>query len=111
MKFYHNPRCSKSRAVQSLLEDCEEVYETIEYQKHPFTRADLVSILAKLQMKPADLIRKGDAKKAGLDVSKMTNDQIITTMAANPALVERPIVVKGSKAAVGRPPEDVLKIL
>ena len=111
MKFYHNPRCSKSRAVQSLLQDCEEEFETIEYQKHPFTRADLVSILLKLNLKPAELIRKGDASKAGFDISKMSDDKILTTMAANPALVERPIVVKGNKAALGRPPEDVLKIL
>ena len=111
--IYHNPRCSKSRATLALLEEQGADPLIVDYLKAPPSAAELQAILKKLKMKPRDLIRKGEAvyKELGLDNEKLTDEKLIRAMVDNPILIERPIVVVGSKARIGRPPESVLEIL
>ena len=111
--IYHNPRCSKSRATLELLEARGVKPKVIEYLKTPPSAAELKAILKKLGLSPRDLVRNGEALYAelGLKDRQLSDDQLIALMVANPILIERPIVVSGGKAAVGRPPEKVLEIL
>jgi len=111
--IYHNPRCSKSRQTLVLIEDQGLKPRVIDYQKTPPSAAELKAILKKLGLKPRDLLRKGESRYAELGLGKrdLDDDALIALMVANPILIERPIVVSGNKAAIGRPPETVLKIL
>ncbi len=109
--IYHNPRCSKSRQTLALIEENGVKPEIIEYLAAPPTQKDLQDIVAKLKIAPRDLVRKKEAKEAGLDLAAMSDPQVIKAMANHPAIIERPIVVKGSKAVLGRPPENVLTLL
>jgi len=111
--IYHNPRCSKSRQTLQLLEDNKVKPMIVEYLKTPPSKSELKRILKMLNVKPRDLLRKKEEeyKAQGLDNSSLTDEQIIDIMLAHPKLIERPIVVKGDKAALGRPPENVLDIL
>jgi len=109
--IYHNPRCNTSRKTLALLEKKGIKPEVIEYLKTPPSAAELKQLLTKLGMKPRDLLRKKEAKEAGLDKPDLSDAQLIAGMAKHPIAIERPIVVKGSRAALGRPPEAVLKIL
>jgi arsenate reductase len=111
--IYHNPRCTKSRETLSLLESRGIQPRIIEYLKTPPSAAELKALLAQLRLKPRELMRKKEAVYAelGLDDPKLTDDALIKAMVANPILIERPIVVNGSKAALGRPPEAVLAVL
>ncbi|MGX2030084.1 arsenate reductase (glutaredoxin) [Methylocaldum gracile] len=111
--IYHNPRCSKSRATLELLKSKGIEPTVIEYLKTPPSASELETILAKLGMEPRDLMRKGEAayKDAGLDNPDLDRKALIGAMVENPILIERPIVLANEKAAVGRPPENVLKIL
>lgn len=109
--IYHNPRCSKSRQTLELLEKKGVKPTVIEYLETPPSAAELKRILQMLGMTPRQLLRKKEAKEAGLDDPKLTGEALIRKMVANPAVIERPIVVRGSKAALGRPPENALKIL
>lgn len=111
--IYHNPRCSKSRATLHLLEARGLKPKIVEYLKTPPSAAELKAILKKLGMKPRDLLRKGEPVYAelGLKDCQLSDDQLIALMVKNPILIERPIVISGGKAAIGRPPEKVLEIL
>lgn len=111
--IYHNPRCSKSRQTLALLREKGAEPEIVEYLKTPPGADELKAILAKLGIGPRDLIRKKEAlyKELGLDNPSLSDDELIAAMIANPRLIERPIVIKGKKAALGRPPESVLDIL
>lgn len=109
--IYHNPRCSKSRETLKLLEDRGVAPKVVEYLKSPPSAAHLAAILAKLGKGPKDIVRKKEADAAGIDVGALSDQALIAALAANPAAIERPIVVKGDKAALGRPPESVLSIL
>jgi len=111
--IYHNPRCSKSRATLALLEERGAKPKVVEYLKAPPSAAELKAILRKLGLKPHDLLRTGEPRYAelGLKTRKLGDEQLIALMVANPSLIERPIVVAGGKAAIGRPPENVLTIL
>lgn len=111
--IYHNPRCSKSRETLALLRDNGVEPTVIEYLKVPPTKHKLKQLLSMLDMQPRDLMRRKESlyKTLGLDEPSLTKDQLIDAMVANPKLIERPIVVSGDKAAVGRPPERVLDIL
>lgn len=113
VKIYHNPRCSKSRQTLQFLKDRGVEPEIIEYLKTPPSVEELSDILDKLGMQPRDLIRKQEAeyKSNGLDNIELANDSILSVMVENPILIERPIVVTDNKAAIGRPPENVLDIL
>lgn len=111
--IYHNPRCSKSRETLALLEKKGVKPRVVEYLKEPPSAKELDAILTKLKLEPRDLMRQKEAPFADLklDNPKLTRAQLIKAMVENPVLIERPIVLSGAKAALGRPPEDVAKIL
>ena len=109
--IYHNPRCSKSRETLKLIEDKGIAPRVVEYLKTPPSAAELAAILAALGKKPAEIVRKKEAAEAGIDPAALDDAALIAAMVANPAIIERPIVVNGAKAALGRPPESVLAIL
>ena len=111
--IYHNPRCSKSRQTLALLEEKGAAPKIVDYLKTPPSAAVLKAILKKLGLKPQDIVRKGEARYAELELKERTvsDDELIELMVENPILIERPIVVAGGKAAIGRPPETVLTIL
>ena len=111
--IYHNPRCSKSRQTLALLEERGISPRVVDYLKTPPSAAELKAILKKLGLRPRDLMRKGEPLYAelGLKDRDLDDDALIALMVANPLLIERPIVVSGGKAALGRPPESVLEIL
>jgi arsenate reductase len=111
--IYHNPRCSKSRETLALLEERGIAPCIVEYLKAPPSAAELTSILKALGLKPRDILRQGEPlySELGLKDRDLDDHALIRLMVANPILIERPIVVSGKKAAIGRPPEAVLKIL
>ena len=109
--IYHNPRCSTSRKTLALLQEKGIEPEIIEYLKTPYSEAQLRSLLGQLKLSAKALVRKKDAAAAGLDIASISEDALIKAMVANPILVERPIVVSGNRAALGRPPENVLSVL
>lgn len=109
--IYHNPRCSKSRETLALIEGKGIAPTVVEYLKTPPSAEDLTRILALLGKTPAEVLRKKEAAEAGIDAAALTDAQLIAAMVANPSVIERPIVVAGDRAALGRPPESVLEIL
>jgi arsenate reductase len=111
--IYHNPRCSKSRATLALLEQQGKQADVVEYLKTPPSAAELEQILDMLGLEPRELMRTKEAeyKEAGLGNTDLTRAQLVDAMVKYPKLIERPIVIKDGKAALGRPPERVLDIL
>ncbi len=109
--IYHNPRCSKSRATLGLLQDNNAESTVIEYLTNPPGPDELKNILDMLGVTPRELMRAKEAKEVGLDDPSLDDDALIAGMVANPIVIERPIVVAGGKAKIGRPPEGVLDIL
>ena len=111
--IYHNPRCSKSRQTLALLRERGIEPEVVEYLKTPPDAARLGALLDMLGLAPRDLMRRKEApyKDLGLDDPTLGRDALIAAMVSNPILIERPIVVAGPKATLGRPPEAVLEIL
>lgn len=112
MKIYHNPRCRKSRETLAIIEEKGVEPEVVLYLEKSPTQKEIKQLLSSLKMKPLDLIRKGEKlykeKYKGKD---HTDAEWIRIMSKNPILIERPIVVKGKKAVLGRPPENVLELL
>ncbi len=109
--IYHNPRCSKSRETLALVEGRGLSPRVVEYLKAPPSRDELKRILTLLGLPPRGLLRRKEAAEAGLDDPALSDEALIDAMIANPAVIERPIVVCGERAAIGRPPEAVLAIL
>jgi arsenate reductase (glutaredoxin) len=109
--IYHNPRCNTSRKTLALLRDKGVEPTVVEYLKTPYTAAQLKLLLGQLKLPAKAVIRKKEAAEAGVDLAKLTEDQLIAAMAKHPIIVERPIVVSGGKAVLGRPPENVLKVI
>lgn len=111
--LYHNPRCSKSRATLELLQSKGIEPEIIEYLKTPPDAETLKKILKLLGMTPRELMRKNEAafKEAGLDDATLRDDELVAAMIEHPILIGRPILLANDKAAIGRPPENVLSIL
>ncbi len=111
--IYHNPRCTKSRQTLALLEERGIKPKVIEYLATPPTETELKHLLKLLGIKPRELLRtkEEEYKQAKLDRADVSDADIIRAMVKHPRLIERPIVVSGNKAALGRPPENVLKIL
>ncbi|MEO9476102.1 MAG: arsenate reductase (glutaredoxin) [Cyclobacteriaceae bacterium] len=110
--IYHNPRCMKSRETLALLEEKKEDISIVEYLKEPPSREQLVEIIEMLGISPFQLIRKGEADyKNNFKGKDLSDDEWIEAMLQYPKLIERPIVIKDGKAALGRPPVQVLDIL
>ncbi|MCC8366456.1 arsenate reductase (glutaredoxin) [Xenorhabdus sp. PB61.4] len=112
--FYHNPRCSKSRETLKLVQELGITPEVIHYLDTPPTAEQLAVLLKKLGFDDArQLMRTKEEryKELGLDNSELTQKALLQAMADNPKLIERPIVVAGDKARLGRPPEQVKEIL
>ena len=112
LTIYHNPKCSKSRETLALLRAHRVEPRIIEYLKTPPTAAELKSIVSKLGIRPEDLVRKGEAVyKAKYASRTLSDDEWLAAMVKHPILIERPIVVAGRKAAIGRPPDRVLALI
>lgn len=112
MKIYHNPRCSKSRSALQLLEEKGVEVEVVKYLENTPTKAELKDLLKKLDMKAEQIVRKGEADyKENFKGKTLSDDEWITAFVEYPKLIERPIFIKGDKAVVGRPPENVLTLL
>jgi arsenate reductase len=111
VRIYHNPRCNTSRKTLALLREKGVEPEIVEYLKTPYTADQLKTLLGQLGMSAKALLRKKEALAAGIDPNKLSETALIDAMAKNPIVVERPIVVSGRKAALGRPPEKVLSVL
>lgn len=110
--IYHNPRCSKSRQTLQLLEDNGVEPEVVLYLEQPPTRAQLITLLSKLKLSPRELLRKGEDEYKALDLAnpELEDEELLDAMVAHPKLIERPIVVRGERAVLGRPPENILKL-
>lgn len=111
--IYHNPRCSKSRQTLALLEENDVQPEIIRYLENPPSEQELRNLLELLGLSPMDLMRQKEAefKAQQLNDPSLSDDDLIQAMIATPKLIERPIVVRGKKAVIGRPPENVLEII
>ena len=111
--IYHNPRCSKSRQTLALIEEKEVTPEIVLYLDQPLDEAKIADLLKKLGMSARDIIRKGEDayKENNLSDKSLSDEALIEAIATYPKLLERPIVVKGDKAIIGRPPENVLSLL
>lgn len=108
MKIYHNPRCSKSRQTLAIIEEHGQPVEIIKYLEEVPSIATLKNIITLLQIKPIELVRKNEAIwKEQFKGKELTDDEIICAMHEYPKLIERPIVIKGNDAIIGRPPESV----
>ena len=112
ISIYHNNRCSKSRDSLAILNEQNIDFKVIEYLQNPPTAKQIKTILKKLKLKPYELIRKSEELfKAEYKDKDFSDDKWIEVMVNNPVLIERPIIVNGNKAVIGRPPEKVLEIL
>lgn len=113
IRILHNPRCSKSRQTLALLEERGISPEVVLYLEDTPSADELRDILGKLGISARDLLRKGedDYKTLKLANAELSEDELIAAMVSHPKLIERPIVIKGSKARLGRPPEQVLELL
>jgi arsenate reductase (glutaredoxin) len=109
--IYHNPRCGKSRQTLALLRERGIEPKIVEYLATPPSEAELKRLLAMLGMAPHQLLRAKEAREAGIDPAKLSDAALVAAMVEHPIVIERPIVVNGGKAALGRPPEAVTAIL
>jgi arsenate reductase len=112
MKILHNPRCRKSREGLKILEESGQDFTIVEYLKEPLTKEELSDILDKLDMSAIDLVRKNEKEwKENFKGRDMSQEEIVAAMASHPKLIERPIVISGERAIVGRPPENIHKLI
>ena len=111
--IYYNPRCTKSRQTLQLIRDTGVEPTIVEYLDNPPTVEELDGLVKKLGIEPADLFRRKEAlfKELGLVGKELSRNEALQTLAENPKLIERPLVVKGRKAVLGRPPENVNELL
>jgi len=112
VRIYHHPRCSKSRAACRLIANNGIVAEVIDYLKTPPDREELRHLLHLLGMLPAELVRRGELVfKEHYAARTLDDEQWLDALLAHPILIERPIIVRGDRAVLGRPPEKVLELL
>ena len=113
LTLYHNPRCSKSRGALELLEARGLTPTVVRYLETPLSAAQLRDLLARLNLSARQLLRSGEDEYKALNLgdSSLSEAHLIDAMATHPKLIERPILVAGDKAVIGRPPEKVLEIL
>ena len=110
--IYHNARCSKSRSACEIVAGRGIEARIVEYLKTPPSRDELCAVLQKLGIKASELVRRGEEEyKQHYAGRTLTEDEWLDAMAEHPILIERPIVVRGDRAVVGRPPEKVLELL
>ncbi|MCB1420875.1 MAG: arsenate reductase (glutaredoxin) [Nitratireductor sp.] len=110
--IWHNPRCSKSRQTLELLRENGIEPEIVEYLKTPPSAAEIATVIKQLNIEPRGLMRTGESVYKELGLANVGDGKsLIAAMANNPVLIERPVVLHKGKSALGRPPEDVLKIL
>lgn len=112
MKMYHNPRCRKSRETLAILQENKQEPELILYLEDVPTENELKAVIKKLGISPKDLVRRGEKIfKEEFKGKELNDGQWIKAMVKYPKLIERPIVIQGHKAVLGRPPENVLTLL
>ncbi|MDB3898216.1 arsenate reductase (glutaredoxin) [Gammaproteobacteria bacterium] len=113
IRIYHNPECSKSRAALALLEENDVDPQIIYYMETPPSIDEIKSLLAKLDLKLLDIIRRSedDFDELGLDDETLSEEIILDLLQKHPQLLQRPIVVKGDNAIIARPPEDGLTLI
>ena len=113
MRILHNPQCSKSRQTLALIEHAGIEPEVVLYLETPPTVGELEEILDKLGLEPMELIRRGEEiyKELGLVGQELSREAALELMVAHPKLIERPIVIAGERAVLGRPPENVNELL
>ena len=112
IKIYHNARCSKSRCGLELIEQSGKEFEVIKYLDDVPTKEELIHLLTLLKMNPIDLVRKNESIwKDNYKGKTLTDNAIIKAMLTHPKLIERPIVINGNKAVIGRPTEKIVTIL
>lgn len=112
IEIYHNPRCRKSREGLAIVESSGQEFKIINYLVNTPSKNELAMVLSRLSLSPIQLVRKNEAIwKEKFKNKVLTDDQIIEAMIAYPKLIERPIVVKGNKAVIGRPAENIIELL
>lgn len=113
IKILHNPRCSKSREALALLQQKAPAVEVVEYLKTPLTADELTTLLGMLAIPARQLLRNKEEeyKQLGLDNMALSEQQLIAAMAQHPKLIERPVIIKGNKAVIGRPASNILSLL
>ncbi len=113
MRLYYNPRCSKSRTALSLLEDAGQVVEVVDYLKAPPGAAELASLIEALDTAPASLVRTTDTAFAdsGYTENTLDQDSVVALLVAQPALMQRPLLVTDTAALIARPPERVFELI
>lgn len=112
MKILHNPRCRKSREGLGMLEESGLEFEIVDYLNNPLSKSEIAALLKKLKMEPMDLVRKTEAIwKEKYKGKNLSPEEIIEAMAKHPKLIERPVVIVGDRAVIGRPPENIRELL
>lgn len=111
IQIYHNPRCSKSRNGVALLESLGKCFTVVDYLNEPIDKETLKALVHKLKIAPIELVRKGESIwKEHYKGQELSDEQIIDALIKHPKLIERPIVVNGDKAVIGRPTENIQKL-
>lgn|SRR5436853_3850340 len=113
IKIYQKPTCSKCRETLGILSECGVDFESINYYERPFTSDELKSVLEKLGVGPREIMRKDEKiyRELKLASRDLTNDELVELMVENPDLIQRPIVVRGDRAVLARPPKNVEELL
>lgn len=112
LRIFHNPRCTKSRETLQIIEESGEMVEVVEYLKTVPSEEELMEIIEILGIKPEELVRKSESiYKEQYKGKELSSKQWVKAMVQNPKLIERPIVIKGNQAVIGRPPENVKQLL
>lgn len=112
IKIYHNARCGKSREGLQILEESGKDFEVVKYLEQTLSKEELETIIQKLKIEPIALVRqKEKIWIENFKGKKLSNEDVIQAMIENPILIERPIVVNGNKAVIGRPAQEIIKVL
>ena len=110
LTIYHNPRCSKSRQTLALIEENNQEVTIVDYLKTPLDEQTIQTLLSALSVSPIDMMRKNEDEFKAQNLKTANDQALINAMVNTPKLIERPIVIKGNKAVIGRPPENVLTL-
>ncbi len=112
IKIFHNSRCSKSRSGLKILQDSGKEFKIINYLENTPSETELTNIIKVLGITPLQLVRKGEAIwKENYKHKNLSDTELIIAMVNNPKLIERPIVINGNKAVIGRPPELITNLI